>query len=311
MNTAKIWTIYCHTHTETGRRYIGLTQKRMIQRWNQHCSQARAIKFSRNHWYNALRKYGKEAFSHEILEKCHSLEVANIAEESWIEFYETRDPERGFNLSRGGRHTPHPESDIWSRPGFREKMSAAQKLRYSDPEEILKKKIISREVCSRPELRQKWSEATSRQFSSRESRENMAQIIKELRKNPEMNARFNSGIKAHDKIRAARTHCKNKHEFSTENTRIDGKGYRHCRKCDCEKSSRLSFKNRTHCYQGHEFSNDNFRLSTDGRRICLACRKTHCKRGHEFVPGNFIVRETSRICIICRRNRNKTECPIL
>ncbi len=35
------WTIYCHMHIESGRRYIGQTKYSMMHRWNQHCAQAK------------------------------------------------------------------------------------------------------------------------------------------------------------------------------------------------------------------------------------------------------------------------------
>jgi len=47
--------------------------------------------------------------------------VANLAEECWIEFYDTRNPEKGFNLIRGGSHTPHSVKNSWDRPEYREK----------------------------------------------------------------------------------------------------------------------------------------------------------------------------------------------
>jgi group I intron endonuclease len=105
------WTIYCHTHVESGRRYIGLTKKTILQRWNNHVLNAhkKTGKGCRYFW-SAIRKYGKDAFSHEVLEYCSTLEVANQAEEAWVEFYETRNQEKGFNLAKGGSYAPSPES---------------------------------------------------------------------------------------------------------------------------------------------------------------------------------------------------------
>lgn len=117
------WTIYCHIHIESGRRYIGLTSRSWQSRWKNHCYAAKSSKGGRWHFPNAIRKYGKEAFSHEVLEICHSLEVANLAEECWISFYETRDPEKGFNLVKGGQHVPHPiRKNPWDDPEYRAKI---------------------------------------------------------------------------------------------------------------------------------------------------------------------------------------------
>ena len=117
------WTIYCHTHVETSRRYVGLTKLSMMKRWNRHvyCAMRSAKGTGTSHFANAIRKYGKDAFSHEVLETCTDLESANAAEQKWISRHDTRNPERGFNLTPGGGHTPHPVKNPWDRPGFREK----------------------------------------------------------------------------------------------------------------------------------------------------------------------------------------------
>ena len=96
------WTIYCHTHVDTKRCYVGLTSQTMEKRWNQHVSKSSNSKGGRWHFPNAIRKYGKDAFSHSVLEVCDSLEKANQRECDWIELFETRDSRFGFNLAKGG-----------------------------------------------------------------------------------------------------------------------------------------------------------------------------------------------------------------
>lgn len=128
------WTIYCHTHVASGRRYIGLTKMGMMKRWNRHVYSAnRGLGKGFSHFANAIRKYGKNAFSHEVLEVCDSLESANAAEERWIKHFDTRDPDKGFNLLPGGSHAPHPTANPWDRPEYREKASAASKKKWEDP----------------------------------------------------------------------------------------------------------------------------------------------------------------------------------
>jgi group I intron endonuclease len=116
------WTIYCHTHTDSGCRYIGLTKLTMAKRWNQHLQNARKKRGRGcSYFWNAIRKYGPSAFSHEVLEICRDLHVANLAEECWIEFYDTRNPENGFNLAKGG-------ASAWTDPrSTRQKLSEAAK----------------------------------------------------------------------------------------------------------------------------------------------------------------------------------------
>ena len=129
------YTIYCHIHIESGRRYIGLTKMSMMKRWNRHVYSVGKLtkKNGKSHFHNAIRKYGKDAFRHEVLEICYSLEEANAAEKKWIAHFDTRNPEKGFNLAPGGSHTPHPVKNPWERPGYKEKVSSAIKERWKDP----------------------------------------------------------------------------------------------------------------------------------------------------------------------------------
>ncbi len=127
------WTIYCHIHEASGRRYVGLTKHSMTKRWNRHVYNALHSRGNTRYFPNAIRKYGPNAFSHEILEVCHYLEVANMAEECWIEFYETRDPTKGFNLAKGGSHVTGDSQIVsisqrmkrlWENPIYRSNISS-------------------------------------------------------------------------------------------------------------------------------------------------------------------------------------------
>lgn len=164
------WTIYCHTHTDTGRRYVGLTSRTWQRRWAQHLVQSRSTKGGRWHFPNAIRLHGKDAFDHHVLEVCETLETANAAEERWIEEYDTRNPEKGFNLRKGGSHTPHlVDANYWDRPGFRERMSA-----------------ILREAASKPESRRKRSESSKKLWGSPGFKTKMSLISKEVHSRPDV-----------------------------------------------------------------------------------------------------------------------------
>lgn len=118
------WTVYCHTHVESGRRYIGLTKQTMERRWAEHVSKSKSSKGGRWHFPNAIRKYGADAFSHEVLEVCETLEGANAAEIRWIMHFKTRDPLFGFNLAEGGGVNPNAAPhNPWDRPEYRAKQA--------------------------------------------------------------------------------------------------------------------------------------------------------------------------------------------
>jgi len=50
----------------------------------------------------AINKHGIENFIKEIIEICESKEQLNEREIYWIEFYQSRNPEIGYNLTKGG-----------------------------------------------------------------------------------------------------------------------------------------------------------------------------------------------------------------
>jgi len=152
------WTIYCHTHTETCRRYIGLTKLTMMKRWNRHVYSASQTSDGRSYFANAIRKYGKDAFSHEVLESCSTLEEANLAEQKWIAHFKTRDPEFGFNIACGGGFRPNPEKrNPWDRPEFREKVGSVLKDAWSDPARAAEFRKRNHEALRTPEVRQRQS----------------------------------------------------------------------------------------------------------------------------------------------------------
>jgi len=297
------WTIYCHTHVESGRRYIGLTSRTMERRWSDHCYAAkRNAKGGRWHFPNAIRKYGPEAFSHEIIRVFDNLEDANIAEESLIKRWKTRDPKFGFNVSKGGLHIPHPiKRNPWDQPGFREKVLASIKIWYENPFNRAYKSSISKKVLSRPEVRNKLSKATSEQFSSKESRIRMSETIRELHRDPHISLKFRKGLETANKNRSSRTHCKNGHEFTHESTRINDNGWRFCRRCAADRSSEYDRNARTKCSKGHDLSDSNVYLSSDGRRLCIICKPTVCFRGHQLSdkPKTF----NERGCYRCKLER--------
>lgn len=80
---------------------------------------------------------------------------------------------------------------------------------------------------------------------------------------------------------AIKTHCKNGHEFTPENTAPQTNGGRACRTCNKKRAKAF--------YEAHK-----------GPRQPDNKTKTHCKRGHEFTPENTIKRKDGgRQCRTC------------
>ena len=61
--------IYKHTNKKNGKVYIGKTLDKPEDRWRDHVNEANSGKYNYR-FHNAIRKYGEDAFSMEIIEKC-------------------------------------------------------------------------------------------------------------------------------------------------------------------------------------------------------------------------------------------------
>ena len=202
------YTIYCHTHIESGRRYVGMTKRTTAWRWNRHVYAANGKVKGWSHFANAIRMYGKNAFAHEVLEICDTLNEANLAEQKWIEHFDTRNPELGFNLAKGGSHTPHP----WDRPEYRKKASAASRAKWENPDFRAKLEAKQKEVHARPEWKANMSVASKQAFSkpevqdrhsdslkgrpvSSETRRKISAIVKARSSDPEFKKRVSDSLK--------------------------------------------------------------------------------------------------------------------
>lgn len=83
-----------------------------------------------------------------------------------------------------------------------------------------------------------------------------------------------------------KTHCKNGHEFTPENTVRQTRGGRACRTCNIDRARAWYAANK-------------------GERQANNRDKTHCKRGHEFTPENTIRRKDGRECRTCAKAQHK------
>jgi group I intron endonuclease len=99
--------VYLHENRVNGKKYIGITCQRPERRWNNGNGYAK-----NRHFSTAIQKYGWHSFRHEILYTDLSQTEAERIEIELIEFYQTRDPYKGYNLTAGGDgvrglvHTP-------------------------------------------------------------------------------------------------------------------------------------------------------------------------------------------------------------
>lgn len=90
--------IYIHRNLVNGKVYICQTKTTLNVRARKDGSGYKGCLI----FYNAIQKYGWENFSHAILEKC-SEEDADDREKFWISFFNSTNPEFGYNNLKGGK----------------------------------------------------------------------------------------------------------------------------------------------------------------------------------------------------------------
>ena len=99
--------IYKITNKVTGKMYIGQTITDVHQRWNQHCMSSSVKK---NAITAAIKTYGREGFTFEVIDTANSLEELNQKEIDYIRELNTIAP-NGYNLEQGGlSHVRHAET---------------------------------------------------------------------------------------------------------------------------------------------------------------------------------------------------------
>ena len=109
-----IMIVYKITNTINGKVYIGLTTLTLEYRWKRHLTEGRNPK-NKKHLYLAMRKYGEEAFKPEIIAETDNFETLGKMERYYIRSYDSTNPDKGYNLTRGGeknQHDGNPQSKL-------------------------------------------------------------------------------------------------------------------------------------------------------------------------------------------------------
>ena len=158
--------IYRVTNTVNGKTYIGQTKTPLGKRWSKHCSDARAGAG----WVlaAAIRKYGKEAFTVDVVEECADKEALNAAEIAWISKLQPV-----YNACAGGGGLGAPSPEVRAKISLairgakrseqtRRNMSAAQK--GHPVAEETKQKIYEATAWYREHLKQKRISAPKRKY---------------------------------------------------------------------------------------------------------------------------------------------------
>ena len=90
-----MFSIYKRTNLINGKIYIGQTKRDIKIRWAEEDIGNQEIG-------KAVREFGKENFINEIIEYPKSIDEMNEREKYWIEYYDSSNPNKGYNKTKGG-----------------------------------------------------------------------------------------------------------------------------------------------------------------------------------------------------------------
>jgi len=155
----KIYLIKCQLNDKV---YIGQTVSSIKRRWNAHClGKDISMPIAR-----ALKKYGKDNFTIEMIDKSDNLLDLNKKEEFWIQKYNSTDRSVGYNVQFGGLNKTMSQdtknkiskakigNKVWESADYRKKMIEKRK-----------------EVGQSTEFKQKMSKVNSQNAKNRYSKE--------------------------------------------------------------------------------------------------------------------------------------------
>lgn len=109
--------IYKVTNSVTGKVYIGQTVRNIEIRWKEHVRHSLNKNNNERTYYfhRAIKKYGQENFTIESIEDCEN-DLLDEREMFWIKFYNSFDPDYGYNLTLGGEGSAKIDYDeVFSR----------------------------------------------------------------------------------------------------------------------------------------------------------------------------------------------------
>lgn len=118
MNKEAIFTVYKH-QSPSGKVYIGITRLDVERRWQ------KGKNYKSNPYLtSAIKKYGWDSFTHEILFTGLTKEEAECIEVQTIAYYRSNDHNYGYNIEAGGNHVGKVSEET------RKKLSEAKKGKY-------------------------------------------------------------------------------------------------------------------------------------------------------------------------------------
>ena len=166
INGHEIIIIYIYT-SPSGKRYCGQTEETLEVR----ARGGAGYKNCRYFWH-AIQKYGWENFTVEVICLAIGFESANELEDYFIELYDLTNPEKGYNIRKGGSNGKHSEES--------KRLISQSKMGHSVSEET--RKVLAEHASKQvhtPESRAKRSKSmTGKNIGRHHSDETKAKISK-------------------------------------------------------------------------------------------------------------------------------------
>lgn len=91
------YSVYLHTNKANGKCYVGITRQNPRRRWQE------GHGYDRTYFGNAIKKYGWDGFTHEVIDRALSKEEAMKREIALISLYRSNDRRFGYNIAEGGQ----------------------------------------------------------------------------------------------------------------------------------------------------------------------------------------------------------------
>lgn len=144
-----------------GKVYIGQTKNKQ-KRWDEHKYELRRGIHHSIHLQRAWSKYGEKNFSFAVIEQCHQ-ETADEKEKYWINFYDSTNKSKGYNLESGGNQHKTLAKETKKKIGRLNKLHYHKKTKHyvNSPEAIAKRSKSNKGKRRSEGFRKRMSEIAS------------------------------------------------------------------------------------------------------------------------------------------------------
>lgn len=196
------YTVYCHTNKVDGKKYIGMTGTSVEDRW------ANGRGYNHQPFGRAIKKYGWDAFEHEIIQSGLTEKEACDLESELIEKNKTRNKKFGYNVCEGGstgttgvRYGEDVRENMRKAtyltyekdPEMKHRISESVKKLYDDPEYAALMRQRRKEAWQRPGYREHQiavRKGVSHGPMSEETKRKISEINTGKKRSPEICKKF-------------------------------------------------------------------------------------------------------------------------